>query len=205
MTSIPTVWRRWLRERINIDRALLRCRFAMRVSVVGSVLGRHFHGGLVLECVHVERRAGVIDNCFFVLRPARIGEPAISPFRVGERFRMRDGRLLRVEVGDVERASRSLYSYPFWYSKQTLVSLGEMLMRSRMPRVASSHSIRWKLGWPPGWGVIRKYPQPCVGGRTGRESDRRSGNCRPRCGSSCRSARFPGQGGCPPCSPSRRN
>jgi hypothetical protein len=47
----------------------------------------------------------VVDDRFFVLRPTRVGEPAIGSFFVGEGLGIGDRGLLRVEVSDVKRAS----------------------------------------------------------------------------------------------------
>ena len=60
-----------------------------------------------------------------------------------------------------ELGGHTSYLNPVWYSKQTLVSLGEMLTRSSMPLVASSHSIRSKLGSPPCVWLART---PCSSG-----------------------------------------
>jgi len=84
---------------------LLRRRLAVRISVVGVVVRRHFHGGSVLQRVEVKRRAGMVHNRCFVLGPARVGKPAISPFLIGERHGVCNGALLHVEVRDVKRAS----------------------------------------------------------------------------------------------------
>ena len=48
----------------------------------------------------------MVHNCRFVLGPARISEPAIRSLLVGKRLDVGNTALLRVEVGNVERAAR---------------------------------------------------------------------------------------------------